>query len=71
MGIGGLGFLITYEDEKPRFGHSGWNEGYHSLIIGNPFNGQGYVWMTNGENGAKLGMEVTRGLIKTLGWTWY
>lgn len=71
MGIGGLGFLITYEDEQPRFGHNGWNEGYHSLIIGNPVNGQGYVWMTNGENGAKLGMEVTRGLIKALGWTWY
>jgi CubicO group peptidase (beta-lactamase class C family) len=71
MGIGGLGFLITFEDEKVRFGHQGWNEGYHSLIIGNPDKGQGYVWMTNGENGKKLGMEVTYGLIEALGWNWF
>jgi CubicO group peptidase (beta-lactamase class C family) len=70
-GIGGLGFLITYEDGKPRFGHNGWTEGYHSLLIGNPDNEQGYVWMTNGENGAKLGSELTRGLIEAFGWTWY
>ena len=71
MGIGGLGFLITYEGDKPRFGHNGWTEGYHSLVIGNPDKGQGYIWMTNGENGAKLGGELTRGLVEAFGWTWY
>jgi CubicO group peptidase (beta-lactamase class C family) len=69
--IAGLGFFITKEDGKTRFGHPGWNEGFHSLVIGNPVAGQGYAWMTNGENGNKLGMEVTRGLIETFGWTWY
>ena len=71
MDIAGLGFFITEEDGRIRFGHPGWNEGYHSLLIGNPVTSQGYAWMTNGENGKKLGMEVTRGLIEAFGWTWY
>jgi hypothetical protein len=30
--------------------------------------GQGVVWMTNGENGERLGLEVLRGLAGLLGW---
>jgi hypothetical protein len=31
--------------------------------------GQGLVWMTNGENGMLLGLEVLRGMADLLGWT--
>jgi hypothetical protein len=53
-----------------RFEHPGWNVGFHSLLIGDLVSGQGLVWMANGENGRKLGWEVTRGLAQVFGWRW-
>ena len=70
MGIGGVGFNIIIKDDLIRFGHPGWNEGFHSIIIGCPEAGQGVVWMTNGENGRKLGWEVSHGLAEVVRWSW-
>lgn len=71
VSLGGLGFNIIKKDGMTRFGHSGWNEGFHSIMIGCPETGQGVVWMTNGENGKHLGWEVSRGLTEVLRWSWW
>lgn len=71
MGIGGLGFNIVIKDGMTRFGHPGWNEGFHSLMIGCLETGQGIVWMSNGENGRRLGWEVSRGLAEIVKWSWW
>jgi len=70
VGIGGLGFNILMPDGRARYGHPGWNEGFHSFVVGELGTGQGFAWMANGENGRKLGREVTRGLSEALEWTW-
>jgi hypothetical protein len=36
-----------------------------------PETGQGVVWMTNGENGRRLGWEVSRGLAEIVKWSWW
>ena len=71
MDIGGLGFNIIIGDGMTRFGHPGWNEGFHSMMLGCLETGQGVVWMTNGENGRRLGHEVSRGLAKVVRWSWW
>jgi CubicO group peptidase (beta-lactamase class C family) len=70
LGIAGLGFFIIQVGGGHRFEHPGWNVGFHSLLIGDLVSGQGLVWMANGENGRKLGWEVTRGLAQVFGWRW-
>ena len=71
IGMGGVGFNIVIKDGMTRFGHPGWNEGFHNIIIGCPETGQGIVWMTNGENGRRLGHEVSRGLADIVRWSWW
>ena len=68
FGFIGLGFVIVEQDGWTRIEHPGWNEGYHSYLAGFLGAGQGVVWMTNGENGKVLGLEVTRGLAEMFGW---
>jgi CubicO group peptidase (beta-lactamase class C family) len=70
-GIGGVGFNVVIKDSMTRFGHPGWNEGFHSMILACPETGQGIVWMTNGENGRKLGWEVNHGLAEVVRWSWW
>jgi CubicO group peptidase (beta-lactamase class C family) len=67
----GLGFPIIEEDGKKKFEHPGWNEGYHSLLVGCLDTGQGLVWMTNGANGKQLGREVMRAIPDIFGWSGY
>ena len=62
ISLGGLGFNVIILDKLTRFGHPGWNEGFHSMMLACLESGQGVVWMTNGENGRQLGREVSRGL---------
>lgn len=69
--IGGVGFNIIIRNGMTRFGHPGWNEGFHSMILSCPEIGQGIVWMTNGENGRNLGWEVDRGLAEVVKWSWW
>jgi len=71
VGWVGLGFPIIEMDGWTRFDHPGWNEGFHSLLVGYPGTGQGLVWMTNGENGKLLGQEVNRALAGVFGWPGY
>ena len=71
LDIGGLGFNIVVQDGLTRFGHAGWNEGFHSLLLGCPETGQGVVFMCNGENGKNLRREVTRGLAEVVKWSWW
>jgi len=71
MDIGGLGFNVVILDGMTRFGHPGWNEGFHNIMIGCPETGQGIVLMTNGENGKSLRREMTRGLAEILRWSWW
>jgi CubicO group peptidase (beta-lactamase class C family) len=67
----GLGFNIIIKDGMTIFGHPGWNEGFHSIMLGCLETGQGLVWMTNGENGRRLGLEVSHGLAEIVRWTWW
>ena len=71
IGMGGLGFNIVIKDGMTRFGHPGWNEGFHNILIGCPETRQGIVWMTNGENGRRLGHEVSRDLAEIVQWSWW
>jgi CubicO group peptidase (beta-lactamase class C family) len=68
VGWMGLGFVVDERDGWTWITHAGWNEGFHSDMIGFLGAGQGVVWMTNGENGKLLGQEVMRGLVKVFGW---
>ncbi len=52
-------------------GHPGWNEGFHSILLFCPQTGEGLVWMTNGENGRHLGLEVSHGLAEVVKWSWW
>jgi CubicO group peptidase (beta-lactamase class C family) len=67
----GLGFLLIIVDGITKFEHPGWNEGFHSLLVGCPETGQGLVWMTNGANGKRLGREVMHALPEGFGWSGY
>jgi CubicO group peptidase (beta-lactamase class C family) len=72
MSLGGLGFnVVIWNDGMTRFGHPGWNEGFHSMALACPEVGQGIVWMTNGENGRRLGWEIDRGLAEVVKWSWW
>jgi CubicO group peptidase (beta-lactamase class C family) len=70
ISLGGVGFNVIIKDGLTRFGHPGWNEGFHNIMLGCPETGQGVVWMTNGENGNNLRCEVSRGLAEVVGWSW-
>jgi CubicO group peptidase (beta-lactamase class C family) len=64
----GLGFFLLETEDGLRFHRPGWNEGYHSFMGGHVVTGWGLVWMTNGENGVHLGLEVLRGLSELFNW---
>jgi CubicO group peptidase (beta-lactamase class C family) len=67
----GLGFNIVTKNGMTRIGHPGWNEGFHCIMLGCLEIGQGEVWMTNGENGRHLGLELSRGLAEIVRWSWW
>jgi CubicO group peptidase (beta-lactamase class C family) len=67
----GLAFNIVKKDGMTRFGHPGWNVGFHSIMLGCLETGQGLIWMTNGENGRLLGLEISRGLAEIVEWSWW
>jgi CubicO group peptidase (beta-lactamase class C family) len=74
IGVGwdcGSGFNIVRKDDMTIFGHPGWNEGFHSIVLTCLETGQGVVWMTNGENGRRLGWEVDCGLAEIVKWSWW
>jgi CubicO group peptidase (beta-lactamase class C family) len=66
-----LAFNIVNKDGMTRIGHPGWNAGFHSILLGCLEAGQGLIWMTNGENGRKLGLEISHGLAEVVRWSWW
>ena len=66
-----LAFNIVNKDGMTRIGHPGWNVGFHSILLGCLEAGQGLIWMTNGENGRKLGLEISHGLADAVRWSWW
>jgi len=71
ISLGGVGFNVIIKDGLTRFGHPGWNDGFHCIMLGCPEVGQGLIWMTNGENGRRLGWEISRSVADIIGWTWW
>ena len=67
----GLAFNIIQKNGMTIIGHPGWNVGFHSIMLGCLEAGQGLVWMTNGENGRHLGLEVSHGLAEVVKWSWW
>jgi CubicO group peptidase (beta-lactamase class C family) len=67
----GLAFNIIQKDGMTRIGHPGWNVGFHCIMLGCLEAGQGLIWMTNGENGRHLGLEVSHGLAEVVRWSWW
>lgn len=68
LGWMGFGYVVVNRNGWTRFDHPGWNEGFHSYLSGYLGEGQGLIWMTNGENGRILGHEVMRGVAKLCKW---
>jgi CubicO group peptidase (beta-lactamase class C family) len=67
----GLAFNIVQSEGMTTIGHPGWNVGFHCIMLSCLETGQGLVWMTNGENGRKLGLEVSHGLAEVVKWSWW
>lgn len=63
----GLGFGLPQEGGEPFFAHSGWNEGFSSMLIAGERRGQGVVILTNGNRPA-LNDELRRAVALEYGW---
>jgi CubicO group peptidase (beta-lactamase class C family) len=66
-GIWGLGFEVVAPSHTPYFGHAGANEGFKCDLEAYT-DSQGFVIMTNSDNGDLLGEEVFRAVSKEYGW---
>lgn len=63
----GLGFGVSGEGDSLRFEHGGSNQGFRAFFLAFAETGKGVVVMTNGENGAELGMEILRAVAREYG----
>jgi CubicO group peptidase (beta-lactamase class C family) len=63
----GLGFAVNGEGDSLRFEHGGSNQGFRAFFMATAQTGKGVIVMTNGENGAELGMEVLRAVAREYG----
>ncbi len=63
----GLGFSLNGEGDSLRFEHGGSNQGFRAYFLAMAETGKGVVVMTNGENGAELGMEILRAVAREYG----
>jgi CubicO group peptidase (beta-lactamase class C family) len=70
-GTWGLGFGLENPGSKLRFGHSGANEGFRCNLQAYTDSGQGFVVMTNSDNGGELAEEIFRSVAKEYGWPDY
>jgi CubicO group peptidase (beta-lactamase class C family) len=66
-GTYGLGFSVQGEGDSLRFEHGGSNQGFRAFFMAMGETGKGVVVMTNGENGAELGMEILRSVAREYG----
>lgn len=63
----GLGPRLEGEGERRVFHHGGSNDSYHAWIEGYPETGDGFVILTNGENGWALRGEIRNALSDAIG----
>ena len=67
----GLGLEVHATPADRAFAHGGSNEGYENLLVAYTGSGDGVAVMTNGAQGAELGMEITRSVAAAYGWPSY
>jgi CubicO group peptidase (beta-lactamase class C family) len=64
----GLGPIIRGEGRALRFGHPGWNEGFHSEIVYYPELRKGAAVMVNGHAGRPMVRELLYAIAAEYGW---
>ena len=67
----GLGFEVHGVPTNRDFSHGGSNEGYENFLVAYTGLGDGVAVMTNGAQGAELGLEITRSVAAAYGWPSY
>ena len=67
----GLGLEIRGTPSNRDFSHGGSNEGYENFLVAYTGSGDGVAVMTNGAQGAELGLEITRSVAAAYGWPSY
>jgi len=67
----GLGLEVHGAPADRDFSHGGSNEGYESFLVAYTGSGDGVAVMTNGSQGAELGLEMTRSVAAAYGWPSY
>ncbi len=63
----GLGFSLLTHNGTKEFGHGGADAGFQALMSAT-FDGQGFVVMTNSDNGIRLANEIALSIAVTYGW---
>jgi len=63
----GLGFGLEEVGGSPRFGHGGADEGFQALFS-STLDGQGFVIMTNSDNGMRLAGEIALAIAAAYRW---
>jgi CubicO group peptidase (beta-lactamase class C family) len=64
----GLGPMVRGEGDAFRFGHTGWNEGFHSEVVYFPELGKGAAVMVNGVAGRPLVREILYAIAAEYDW---
>jgi CubicO group peptidase (beta-lactamase class C family) len=64
----GLGVSFTNSGDSLMFGHGGKNKGFINNMTAFVHFGEGYVMMTNGDNGGSLRREIENVISSKLGW---
>ncbi len=64
----GLGPFVRGEGDALRFGHAGWNEGFHSEVVYFPELGKGAAVMVNGVSGRPLVREILYAIADEYDW---
>ena len=67
----GLGLEVHGTPANRDFSHGGSNEGYENFLVAFTGSGDGVAVMTNGAQGAELGLEITRSVAAAYGWSRY
>lgn len=67
----GLGLEVHGAPANRDFSHGGSNEGYENFLVTYTGSGDGVAVMTNGAQGAELGLEITRSVAAAYGWPGY
>ncbi|HKY03463.1 MAG TPA: serine hydrolase domain-containing protein [Blastocatellia bacterium] len=65
----GLGLGIEGKDATATFSHGGSNVGFKCILTAYMDSGQGFVIMTNGDNGPQLAGEIIRSAAREYGWS--